>query len=104
MAGMRSVSDDTLRAAREKLLARGALLRDRIKRVQEDLHSARESDAVLQAVEKSANAEISRIALTLESCEDGTFGLCEECGHEIEAARLVAHPYATHCRACARDG
>ena len=115
---METFSEDTLRAAREKLLARGALLADRLKQVKADLAqqpdsspmaspeavTPHESAAVLLAIEKSAYAEISRIEAALERLEVGTFGLCEECGKEIEAARFIALPEATRCKICASDG
>ena len=115
---METFSEDTLRAAREKLLARGALLADRLKQVKADLAqqpdsspmaspeavTPHESAAVLLAIEKSSYAEIARIEAALEHMEDGTFGLCEECGHEIEAARFVAWPEAARCKACERKG
>jgi RNA polymerase-binding transcription factor DksA len=63
-----------------------------------------EHDDVLQAMEKSACAEILSIDAALERTEDGTLGVCEECGHEIEAERFAAVPYATHCVKCGRDG
>jgi len=103
---METLSDDTLRDAREKVLSRGALLRDRLQRVQADLRLAREvreSDEVLLAIEISASGELARIEAALDHMEDDTFGLCEECGREIEAARFVATPYATHCKSCAPD-
>jgi RNA polymerase-binding transcription factor DksA len=116
MAAMRTFSDDTLREARERLLARSFMLRDRVQRVRADLRHAteplppaapglpivREDPRVLQAIEISANAELSRITSALDRMEDGTFGLCVECGHEIEATRFSAVPAATHCMACAR--
>jgi RNA polymerase-binding transcription factor DksA len=115
---METFSDDTLREAREKLLARGTLLTDRIKQVRADLRhgpddslagrevvtTLREDDEALQAVEKLAHAEIARIEAALDAMDEGTFGLCEECGREIAPARFVAVPYATHCKSCARDG
>ena len=115
---MKTFSDDTLRAAREKLLARGALLVERIQQVKADRGRAeeplppdapdaaivREDGAMLLAIEKSAHAEISRIEAALERLEVGTFGLCEECGKEIEAARFIALPEATRYKICASDG
>jgi RNA polymerase-binding transcription factor DksA len=114
----RPFSDDTLREGREKLLARNALLVDRVKRVREDLREAHaptsiehpdaatghESDDVLLAIEKSAYGEIARIEAALNRMEDDTFGLCEECGREIEASRFVPDPCATHCMQCASNG
>ena len=115
--GMKTFSDDTLREAREKLLARGILLRDRLQRVQADLRRTseplpvvareegmpREKDEVLRAIEKSAHAELARIDSALEHTEDDTLGLCQECGREIDAARFVATPDATHCKTCKPD-
>lgn len=34
--------------------------------------------------------------------EQGTFGLCGECGEPISKPRLQAIPYTRHCIACAR--
>jgi DnaK suppressor protein len=113
-----SFSDENLRAARQKLLARGALLADRIQQVRADLrrddgplpHGAevavivRENDGMLRTIEKSACSEIARIDAALERMEEGVFGLCEECGGEIEAACFVARPDASRCKGCARDG
>jgi DnaK suppressor protein len=118
MALMKTLTDDTLREAREKLLDRGVLLRDRLEHVHADLRHAkepvslempstavvREKDEVLLAIEKSADAELSQIESALERMEDDSLGLCAECGREIEPARFVAAPAATHCKACARDG
>jgi DnaK suppressor protein len=114
---MNPVSDDQLRTARQRLLARGAELRERLERVQRDLRREREplprdsadaailveNDEVLQALEQSAARELRHIDVALERLEQGVFALCEKCGAEIDAARLVAVPYTTNCRACARD-
>jgi DnaK suppressor protein len=34
--------------------------------------------------------------------EAGEYGICVECGTEIEHGRIEAHPYAHHCIDCAR--
>ena len=36
----------------------------------------------------------------LERLDEGTFGVCEECGDEIGAARLKAMPLAKSCVSC----
>ena len=43
---------------------------------------------------------IKKIDQALERIEDGTFGLCERCGHEIGAKRIEARPVATFCINC----
>jgi DnaK suppressor protein len=43
---------------------------------------------------------ISKIDKTLERVEDESFGMCEECGEDIEFKRLEARPVATLCIDC----
>lgn len=43
---------------------------------------------------------IHKIIKALESIEDGTFGICEECGEEISVERLKARPVTSHCIIC----
>jgi len=114
---MKTTSDDLMRNTRQKLLARGAELRDRLQRVDRDLAREREplprdsadaailleNDEVLHAIRSSAVGELGRIELALKRLEDGTFALCEKCAAEIDAARLKVVPYASMCRDCAHD-
>ena len=46
---------------------------------------------------------ISKIDKTLERIEDGTFGICEECGEEITEGRLKARPVTTFCIDCKEE-
>ena len=46
---------------------------------------------------------ISKIDKALERVEDGTFGICEECGEEITEGRLKARPVTTLCIACKEE-
>jgi RNA polymerase-binding protein DksA len=39
----------------------------------------------------------------LQRFEDGTYGICANCGREIDPERLEALPYASHCIDCQRD-
>jgi len=114
---MKTLSDDTLRAARERLMARGADLRDRIQRVSQDLRRSvtplprdapdaaivLENDEILQAIDETARRELEHIDHALERIDTGTFAICETCGATIEADRHRVVPYATHCRRCAGD-
>jgi DnaK suppressor protein len=43
---------------------------------------------------------LNKIEETLEKIEQGTYGMCESCGGEIGARRLVARPVASLCIAC----
>ena len=43
---------------------------------------------------------IGKIKDALERIEDGTFGICEECGEEISEERLKARPVTTLCIDC----
>lgn len=43
---------------------------------------------------------IGKITDALKRLEDGTFGICEECGEEIPFKRLVARPVTTLCIEC----
>ena len=114
---MQTATDDRLRNTREWLLARGAELRDRLRRVKEDLGRQREplpkdapdaaiaveNDEILEAINKAARSELERIDHALEHLDAGMFGLCEICGAEIDDDRLRVVPYTCLCRTCARD-
>ncbi|MBW1973964.1 MAG: RNA polymerase-binding protein DksA [Deltaproteobacteria bacterium] len=45
---------------------------------------------------------IAKIREALERIENGTFGICEECGDEIDIERLKARPVTTLCIECKR--
>ena len=46
---------------------------------------------------------ISKIDKAIKRLEDGTFGICEECGCEISARRLEARPVTTLCIECKEE-
>lgn len=111
---MKPLSDEQLRQARARLIQRRDELRDRIRRVTEDLRRERaplprdsedaaiavENDEVLEAVGSTAKAELAHIGEALGRVNAGTFGRCEICGGAIAAERLGVVPYATRCSAC----
>jgi DnaK suppressor protein len=43
---------------------------------------------------------IRKILAALDKIEDGSFGICEECGQTIAKARLMARPVADFCIEC----
>ncbi len=46
---------------------------------------------------------LDKIEKALRKIEDGTFGVCEECGEEITLKRLEARPETTLCIRCKED-
>jgi DnaK suppressor protein len=107
-------NDETLRHARARLLARGAELRDRIRRVDSDLHREREplpadfaeaaiaieNDEVLEAISSTARAELVHVEHALANLDAGAFGRCADCGNAIDATRLAIVPHAARCVSC----
>jgi len=43
---------------------------------------------------------IAKIREAIERIDDGTYGICEECGEEISVKRLEARPVTTQCIDC----
>ncbi len=46
---------------------------------------------------------LDKINKALKKIEEGTFGVCEECGEEISVKRLEARPETTLCIRCKED-
>ena len=46
---------------------------------------------------------IQKIAKAIQKTEDGTYGICEECGNEISESRLIVRPEATLCINCKEE-
>lgn len=46
---------------------------------------------------------LNKVEKTLKKLEDGTFGICEQCGDEIGFKRLLARPVATLCIRCKEE-
>lgn len=61
-----------------------------------------EDDEVVDALGNEARAEIAKITVTLRRIDSGDYGICVECGSEIDPKRLEAYPYAQECIDCAR--
>ncbi len=55
------------------------------------------------AIQKLGNREkklLSKIDNCLKKIDDGEYGVCENCGEKISAARLEARPVAAFCIDC----
>ena len=62
-----------------------------------------ENDDVLAALDVDAQQMVIKIDIALASIEDGSYGLCTECGIQIPQARLNAAPFARLCIGCAEQ-
>lgn len=63
---------------------------------------ALQGQAMAQEQERRRAHERARIELALRRVEEGTYGLCEECGEPIAARRLEVDPAAIYCVPCQR--
>jgi DnaK suppressor protein len=52
------------------------------------------------ALRQNSKQLLSQVRDALDRFEQGTYGLCERCGTEIDPARLEALPYVTLCLHC----
>lgn len=94
---------------RKKLVYSRSIIDETLGMAREDM--ADESDLTAQELEKSMRTRLrSREALYLKKINealrriyDGDFGVCEECGGDIEIRRLEARPTATMCVSCKED-
>ena len=69
---------------------------------------ADESDAAMQGVNQSLATRLAsrrslylrKVKQAIESIENGTYGLCEDCDEPISYKRMLARPTATLCVEC----
>ncbi len=52
------------------------------------------------ALQENARRLLEQVEAALQRFDQGTYGVCENCGQEIDPARLQALPYATLCIRC----
>jgi len=52
------------------------------------------------ALRQNAEQVLAQVEDALARFEQGTYGRCEQCGAEIDPARIKALPYVTHCLRC----
>lgn len=60
-----------------------------------------ENQEALETIENSEMHEIRQIQEALNRISDGSYGICAECGADIDPKRLRALPTATRCISCA---
>ena len=52
------------------------------------------------ALRQNLERHLDQVEDALQRFKAGTYGLCEQCGEDIDPARLKALPYATLCLSC----
>jgi len=52
------------------------------------------------AIEGNIEDLLSKINTALEKISEGSYGMCDACGEEINRSRLEALPWASFCRDC----
>lgn len=67
----------------------------------EDRATDLENQDALEGIEISEIREIQQIGEALKRIAEGTYGVCCECGGNIDLRRLKALPTATRCISCA---
>ena len=93
-----------------RLLAVRKALQDQMQQKRENLAPpAADQDGIVQgnvgrevdqALTNIDAADLARIDHALEALEDGSYGLCAECGCSIPFERLQIEPQTQHCVAC----
>jgi DnaK suppressor protein len=97
---------------RQRLESKKEELSARLERITANLRRGYEADSkerakqledseVVDALGNEAREEIAKISAAMRRMDAGEFGLCMECGDEINASRLEAYPYAGECIDCA---
>jgi DnaK suppressor protein len=99
---------------RERLLEMRQALAGEVVTLREE-SSSLGTDGIQDAADDAANTYARQLLLNLsererealrgidealDRLEDGSFGVCQECGEEIGEARLEVLPYATLCVEC----
>ena len=100
-------------ALRKELESKKAELTVRLERITENLRRGYHPDSkerakeledseVVDALGNEARAEIRNISAALQRIDAGDYGICVDCGNEIDKGRIRVHPYAKLCIECAR--
>lgn len=107
------MSNEPMQALREQLESKKRELSGRLERITANLRRGYEADSkerakqledseVVDALGNEAREELAKITAALLRMDSGEYGVCTECGAEIDHGRLQAYPYADECIDCAR--
>jgi DnaK suppressor protein len=99
-------------ALRKRLEHKRTELNTRLERISANVRRSLDSDSeerakqledseVVDALGNETREELKKISIALKKMDAGDYGMCEECGLEIDHKRMEAHPYAAACIDCA---
>ncbi len=94
-----TLREDMLSDVRQKN-AEAAELRDEGVPDVADLGLTDQLSESLHLLSDGKREEVRRIDEAIERLEKGTYGVCLECGEEIEPERLQLRPHTRYCVAC----
>ena len=94
-----------LLAQRARLSGKAVTLQDQSLRRYDEVNPEEDgTDAAMRITELGkaalAEASVNDIDAALRAIDDGTFGVCQNCGSRIGKARLRAQPFAKYCVPC----
>ena len=95
----RQILETSRRAAAELEALRGA---ERDPEFEEGAQSEHEQ-YTLSRLGEAQRRELATIDAAIARVEAGEYGVCRDCGQEIDPRRLVALPYALTCTECAQQ-
>ena len=61
-----------------------------------------QNDEIIDLLGQQERREVLQINQALDRLNEGTYGICSECGEDIEEKRLQAVPETSLCLDCAR--
>lgn len=109
MTSSTSLSRELSPLLRQRGLELIGLLQESAEGVPDDLHEVLDTKdlanldsraAIDEATVSMAARELADVSAALRRIENGTYGVCEECGEPIAEARLRALPATPFCTAC----
>jgi DnaK suppressor protein len=76
------------------------LLESQVKGDIADQATALEIQRIKSALSSMERQKLQNIDDALKRIEDGTYGICSECGRLIDEKRLMVKPFAVYCVKC----
>jgi DnaK suppressor protein len=111
------VTDDDLRTLREELQRRRRALLETVRRAAAELDALRAAERdpefeegaqseheqfTLARLSENQRRELAMIDGAIARIDEDEYGVCIDCGQEIDPRRLAALPYALLCTECAQ--